>query len=416
MFSYDFKPGKDNLNRRLILLLTIFLVLSGFFVFNGFLEWDEGSFLMNAEHFSQGGENFEESRPAALSAMVSFLWIFTGESVAAARFLVLMFGAGTLILFHRLASREFDDPIYPTAVLALSPLMIYWSSRLYTDVPALFFLTASVLAYRKKKYLLSGALVSVAATFRYLFLVFAASITLSVLIEKRERIKDIVTGGLIGASPFLAYSWIGYGSPFSRIRMYVSRVSRWSDSGMLSAAVPNLVSLGQMLSGLIPVAALGWRNSPVLDRSLVFFYSVFMVLFSGNSFGRYWMAVLPVVILMAYRCENRKLFAAGSIIMLLSSGLALAGEYRTHQECSEPLHQALDYTSELEGDVVSDSWAVSGFVLDRKVHSTWTSYERLESEYGVEYAIVEEELDYLVLESFSSECRTYYVYSLDPAT
>lgn len=408
------KPSFDTreFNKRLVLTFLLFLTLTGLFVFNGYLEWDEGSFLMNAEVFAGEGENFENSRPAALSLLVSFIWQFTGESVPAARFMVMMFGAGSLMLFYRLADHEFEKPLIPTAVLALSPLMIYWSSRVYTDVPALFFLLGSLLAYRKDRLALSGIMVSLAATFRYIFLLFALGILAAALIDKRESIIEYCAGGLAGSVPFFSYSWMRYRGLFSRIRMYITRVSRWSDSGMFSATLPSLAAAGEMLSGLLPPAIVGWKKSPNVEKTALLAYSIFMIVFSGNTFTRYWLAVLPVVILMAYRGSDMKLFAAASAVMILFSGVSTVDAYQRHQSCMEPLNEALQYSSTLDGEIVSDNWAIAGYKIDGKVYSTWTSYEELNNDYGVEYAVVSENLDYPVLRSFPGDCRTYYVYDI----
>lgn len=395
-----------------LILLTVSLLISSFFVFNGALEWDEGSFLMNAEYFSGDDANFEESRPAALSFLISVIWMFTGESVAAARLLVMLFGAGASIIFYLIASKEFEEPLIPAAVFLFSPLLIYWSSRVYTDVPGLFLMLGALYAYRKKRFLASGILISLATTVRYIFFVFAAGMGISFLIDRRSYLKEYVAGGILGVIPFFTYSWLRYGSPVARIEMYIEKVSQWSGSGMFAATIPNLAALLSILSGLIPLVALGWRNSPLVDRAMIITYTLFMLLFSGNTFTRYWLAVLPLVILVAYRGSGKKLFAAGAALMILTSGVSIAADYQTNERCMEPLEEALDYTSNLEGKVVSDSWAASAYYLDRKVHSPWTSLDQLHRNYSVQYAVISEEKDYPVLEKFSGKCRDYYIYDI----
>lgn len=404
------------LDLRLLITSIIFLSISLFFVFNGALEWDEGSFLLNAENFSGDNSNFEESRPAAISYMIAAIWQVAGESVPAARALVLLFGLASIAVFYRLADEEFEEPVLPTAVMMLSPLMLYWSTRVYTDVPGLMFVLGSLLAYRRDRLLLSGALISLAGTFRYLFLVFAAGIFVSAALENREKVKEFIGGGFIGAAPFLLYSRIAYGSFLSRIRMYVTRVTAWSDSGLFSASLANLGSFATMLSGLLPLAALGWKDSPLIDKAMLVSYSVFMILFSGNTFNRYWLAALPFVVLMAYRGAGRRLFIVASAAMILISGGVMLDTYQTHQSCSQPLGQALEHASDLEGNFVSDSWAVAGYRLDSPVYSPWTSYEELHRNYSVNYAVVAGEKNYSVVESFPSDCRTYHIYNLSEKT
>jgi hypothetical protein len=137
-----------------------------------------------------------------------------------------------------------------------------------------------------------------------------------------------------------------------------------------------------------------------------------MLSFSGNYFQRYWLAVLPFFILASYRALDRRWFIAASAVMLVVSGHGVY-EASASQECQQPLEQSLDYVEDLEGDVVSDSWAVSGYILDRKVYSPYTDYEELRDQEGVRYAVVEDQSQYEELASFTSECRTYRVYDLE---
>ncbi|MBC5793097.1 MAG: glycosyltransferase family 39 protein [Nanohaloarchaea archaeon] len=401
-----------NINSRLLIILILFTLISGFFAFNGFLEWDEGSFLLNAEHFSGQEGNFEESRPAAISFIIAGIWTITGDSVLAARLAVMMFGIASILVFYRLAEREFDDPVLPTAFFGLAPLMLHWSARVYTDVPALLFILGSLYMYRKRNFLSAGILLSVAATFRYLFFIFALGMALAFVFDNRRGIINYIGGGFIGALPFMGYSLVEYGSPFSKVVMYVTRVTKWSSSGMFAATIPSIMSMISVLSTLLPATAYGWRDSPIVEKSMLLSYTLFMLLFSGNSFQRYWLASLPFVILIAYRGLDRNLFIAVSSLMILTSGIAVTANYNTHNECGEPLHQALDYAEGLEGSIVTDNWAIAGFELDRSVYSPWKSLQDLNAEENASFAVMSSEKDYKIVKSFENSCINYRIYNL----
>lgn len=389
------------------------MVLTTFLVFNGALEWDEGSFLQNSEFLVGEGQNFEESRPAAISYAITLIWQITGESTFAARALIVLFGIATVMLFHRIASEEFEEPLLATSVFGLSPLMIYWSSKVYTDVPALLLVLAGLYAYRKKNYLASGVLMSLASTIRYLFFVFAVGMGFAYLIEHREKIVNYIAGGYLGALPFMIYSIIEYGNPFSKVIMYLTRVSKWSSSGLFAATISSTLSGVYMLSALIPAAYTGWDETPLIEKSMLLTYTLFMLLISGNSFQRYWLAVLPIMILIAYRGLNRDKFMVVSVVMILISAHGVGANYQMQQECSKPLDQALDFVSDYEeGGVVTDSWAVGGYKLDREVYSPWTDYDTLRRDHGVNYAVTSEKKEYELMKSFSNSCITYYVYDL----
>ncbi len=402
----------EKLDSRLLIILIVFTLISGFFAFNGFLEWDEGSFLLNAEHFSGQEGNFEESRPAAISLIISGIWNMTGESVLAARLAVMVFGIASILVFYRIAEREFEDPILPTAFFGLAPLMLHWSARVYTDVPALLFILGSLYMYKKKNFLYAGILMSVAATFRYLFFMFAFGMAFAFLLNNKKKILNYIGGGLIGALPFMAYSFLEYGSPFSKVVMYVTRVTKWSSSGLFAATGASILSMISMLSTLLPAAAYGWKKSPSVEKFMLVSYTLFMLLFSGNSFQRYWLASLPFVLLMAYRGLDRKMFIVASSVMILTSGLAVTSNYTTHNKCAQPLHQTLDHTKDLKGDIVSHNWAVAGFELDRTVHSPWKSLQKLHEEENASFAVLRSERDYEIVESYGNSCITYSIYNL----
>lgn len=408
-----FEPGKFF---EIRFLLAVFILLTSFIAYSAALEWDEGSFLMNAEHFSGDSSNFEESRPAALSYAVSGIWLLTGESTFAARFIVVLAGVGCIIVFHRIASEEFDEPFPLTAVFALSPLLMYWSAHVYTDVPALLFLLGSFYMFQEDRHFLSGVLVSLSATVRYIFLVFAIGLGIGYILEKGNKLSNLIAGGLAGSAPFLLYSRIYYDGFFTRLMMYLTRVSRWSDSGFMASVVPGLKSGVYALSGLIPALYPGWRKTSLTLKSMMISYTVFIVFMSGNSYSRYWLAIVPFLLLIAYRGLDRRIFYIASALMIITSGYGVVMDGMNHQRCEAPLENALDYSSELEGKFVSDSWAIAGYRLDQPVMSPWKDLSDLRDEDGVSYAVLSSEEPYEVLNSFSNDCRSYYVYNLEQPT
>lgn len=394
------------------LLLLVFILLTSSIGYSVFLEWDEGSFLQNAEYFSGDSTNFEESRPATLSYLISALWVFTGESTFAARLLVTFFGVGCILIFYRIAQKEFEDPLPVTAIFAFSPLMLYWSAHVYTDVPALMLLLGSFYFYRKSRHFSAGFLASLAATVRYIFLVFAIGMGLGYIIQNRERLIELTAGGFAGSLPLLFYSKIYYEGFFARIVMYLTRVSKWSDSGMFASVIPGIQSGFYTLSAMIPAVYPGWKNTSVVEKSMIIAYSVFIVFISGNSYPRYWLAITPFMLLIAYRGLDRRLFYVASAIMIITSGTVVLGDGLNHQSCGPPLQDAFNYSTQLEGEFVSDSWAIGGYYLDQPVSSPWKDLDKLRDEHGVDYAVMSSEEPYKVLQSFSNNCRTYYVYNL----
>lgn len=413
MFS-PLSRARERPRITLSIILAVFLILTTTGAYIAALEWDEGSFLLNAEYIQGTDENFEESRPHTISYLVAGIWMFTGENTFTARLFIVLFGAATILMFYYIAGQEFENPLPVTAAFAFTPLLLYWSFHVYTDVIALFFVLASYYLFRKKKHLFAGILMSVAVTVRYVFLVFAVGMVVGYLIEHRDALPSYAVGGIVGALPFFTYSYIGYGGVFSRIRMYVTRVSEWSGSEPFAATIGSTASAVMMLSTLIPAAYTGWQDTPMVEKSMVLVYTAFFLFISGNSFPRYWLAVVPFLLLMSYRglADRRVLFVLAVAGMILVSGISVGTTFTTLQTCSDPFNDAIDHVKELDGIVVSDRWAITGYLLDRTVYSPWTDYETLRDEEGVRYAVTTDDLPYQKEATYGNMCRTYHVYDL----
>lgn len=402
-------------HRVLATILLLFLLITTTGAYMGALEWDEGSFLLNAEYLQGTDVNFEESRPHTLSYLIAGIWSITGESTFAARLLIVLFGVAAVFLFYRITAREFANPVPLVAAFAFTPLLLYWSFHAYTDVPALFLVLLSYYLYREDRHLFAGVVMAVAVTVRYVFFPFAAGMAIGYLIERRNDLVPYSIGGVLGASPFFMYSYTLYGGLFSRIRMYVTRVSEWSGSAPFAATADSTVSAMVMLSTLLPAAATGWRNTSAVEKSMVLAYAAFFLFVSGNAFGRYWLAVVPFLLLMAYRGlrHRRNLFFLAVAVMVAVSGVGVGTTAMNLQLCADPYRDAVDYVADQEAAVVvSDQWAVTGYVFDGRVYSPFTDYETLRDEQNVTHVVTRNELPYPQESSFSNRCWTYYVYRL----
>jgi hypothetical protein len=142
-------------------------------------------------------------------------------------------------------------------------------------------------------------------------------------------------------------------------------------------------------------------------------YSAFFLFVSGNAFSRYWLPVIPFLLLMAYRGLDRSWFLAAAGVMIAVGGISVGGSMLATQPCQAPLMDALEYTrNETDGAVASDSWAITGYLLDRPVYAPWTDYTTLRNRYGVHHAVTGEQLPYRQRATFSNSCQTYHVYAI----
>ncbi len=403
-----------NPKKSLVLLLTIFLVVSAYIGYTAYLEWDEGSFLMNSRNIAGDTVNSEPSRPMALSFLISFIWKFTGESILFARLLTTVFGLGCIALFYSICNEKFEDPIIPTLVFSLSPLILFWSSQVMTDIPGLFFLLSAYYFYLKRNDFMTGISISFAITFRYIYSIFAVPFFIAYLLD-REDIKDVLFyagGGILGAMPFFIYSFISHGGPLEKAFLYIGNVSEWSGASLFASTWENLVKMIQVFFALIPGVLKGRRETGSLEKITVVFYSLFILLFVGMSFYRYWVPMIPFVIIIAYKGLDKKHFLVFSAIFLVVSGNLVYEEYQERKYCYQEFMEGIEYLKEFDGGVVSDRWSITGYMLEQKVLSPYKDYELFKNR-GMEYIFTTEKLDYPVKESFRGDVCTYYVYQLE---
>ncbi|MFB6203865.1 MAG: ArnT family glycosyltransferase [Candidatus Nanohaloarchaea archaeon] len=394
-------------------IVLLFLTISLAGLATAPLRWDEGSFMGNAEALlGTDTHNFEENRPIALSAAIAAIWTLTGESTFTARLVISLSGLAAVYLFYLTArSEDLESPLV-VAGMALSPLFLYWSFHAYSDIPALALMLGSLYFYTRDRHLYAGGLMALATTFRYVYAVLGAGMLLGYLYSKREQALRYVAGGLLGSIPFLGYSTWKYGGPLQKTLLYINRVSRWSDSELFAETLANLKAGWTAVSVLGLAGIAGWRESRPHERGMLLLYSVFVLVYAGNSFTRYWLPALPLLVLISARKFDRRQLLVILLATFAVSGMSIAGQLEREYRCAGPFSKAMDHVSGLEGEVVSDRWAEAGYLLDREVHGTWTGYGRLHSKYGVDYAVVREELNYSEVFSASSPCGTYHIYEL----
>ena len=84
------------------------------------------------------------------------------------------------------------------------------------EIPAAFFSFLAVYMFIRNKILVSGILIGLASLTKFTHLIFILAILVVISMRGRilRRSGTFLLGFLMIFSPFLIYSWIGYGNPF----------------------------------------------------------------------------------------------------------------------------------------------------------------------------------------------------------
>src|SRR3989344_1820466 len=208
--------------KRDALVFAAFAIIVLFLIQSYSLHWDEGAFLQNAETFIGDTANTEPGRPFLLSLLIAQVWRFTGESTEAARAVVLLFGLATIGVFYLISKKESRDYFPLFAAFAFAPLLLFWSFRVYTDVPGLFFVLASLYAYKKNRHIESGLFIALATIMRIAYGAFGVGALLAYIIQRDRNVRLYIIGGLMGLAVEFLYGAAVYGDPLGHIYAYIS--------------------------------------------------------------------------------------------------------------------------------------------------------------------------------------------------
>ncbi len=399
----------DKRNRIVLLVLVVFVFFAAISAYTTVLGWDEGSYLMNAQYFIGEGENVAFEWPFFTPGLVAAAWLITGESVIVGRFISILFGGTALVAFYMICKDRFDSPIYPFGLLALAPLFVFWSSQIMTEAAAFLFLFLSLYFLERKRPLVAGVLMGITASIRYVFVIFGLAFLVSYIVRKDRETWKYVVGALLGAIPFFIYSHVWHGGVFSIVIDYISSDAPWS--GFLSQFVTdNTKKFFILYIPLLPAVVLGWKRSPVVDKLSVLMYSVFLVLFVGVSYYRYWLPVMPFMVMIAYRGLDKRKFVALGLVFVAISGFVVYDYAQERTLCRDELYEAHEFLMGHEGAVVSTvHWTITGYRVDREVYAPWQDYESFK-EYNVTHILTDGGLDYPV-EAHYPNCG-YRVYRL----
>ncbi len=392
-----------------LFLAIVFVTFAVILAHTTALGWDEGSYLMNAQYFRGEGENISSGWPFFTPGFVALAWNITGESIIVGRLISVVFGLLALLVLYKLCEEKFDSPLYPFAVFALAPLFIFWSSQIMTETAAFFFLFSGLYALHKDRHLVAGILMGLTATVRYMFILFGIVVLVNYLINKNKEVWKYTIGGVLGILPFMIYSHIWHRGAFSIILDYVSSDASWS--GFLSPAISeNIKKFIFLYVPFLPLLSLGWKKSPRIERLFVVVYSLFLLFFVRVSYYRYWLPVMPFIIMIAYRGTNKKKFLAAGLVFLTLSCFIVYDYNQRRGTCRDELYEAHEFLMGKEGAVVSSvHWTITAYRVDRRVFSPWEDYEYMKR-YNVTHILTDEELNYTEEASYP-ECG-YKIYRL----
>jgi|GEM_PF-2040558 4-amino-4-deoxy-L-arabinose transferase-like glycosyltransferase len=422
--------GKESLENKkvmkirqeviLLLVLIVFSVVM-LFVLNHLapnLLWDETVYLGNARsHISQS--NFtEDFRYPLLEYLVAFVWVFTGESILAAKLLVILISTASVLVLYLISKRFFDwkTSLLLSFLFAASPLILFWGGKVYTDVPSMFFIllcfylllkSSEAGSPRKRVFWLALAALSIDLAFllRFTAGLFALCVFIYLVFKKQAKSAIIFAlFALIFLTPWLAYNQMHYQNPIWDLEEQFRVVGEWTSWEPISKQVANLfiynnwAVLGLFFAGVFALfyAWLRKRSSankkiPHDSYILVLIYVllsfVYYLFFVKLKDARYYISFLPFIFILAFfgldflkkRFPERKKWAFMTILVLLivlqvvfCTVLIKKSQEIYLCEVNHPIMQSIDYLKDMNPKaVLGNAWPWYGYHLNVKVASLW---------------------------------------------
>jgi hypothetical protein len=406
-----------------VLLLFIFSVLLYLAVSYSFLLWDENAYLGNARSHIGVSRYTEDFRFPLLEYLIAFVWLFTGESVLAARILAIAFSIGAIFISYLLFKQYFKEklvlsPLILTVFLATNILILYWGFRVYPDIAGLFFMMLSAYLVLKKKPAPAGIAATLAFLARFPNALFGISAGIYYL-AKRDIKSALVfsLGAIATAFPWLIYNLLVYGNPFWDLADMFVKVGEYTYWEPVSLQLLNLLRVMNVFVLLLPFGIyFMWKDRKKKINYLLLTYAFFFVayyfLLVNLKLDRYLIGILPFFYLIGYYGlvrikKHRHLIMLLLLFHIIFSAWGLTSQLR-NLECAEggAISLAVDYLKDLPYEnktVISNSWPWFGYLLNANISSTWTSdIDFLIDWYGQSYFVIIEqgglEFDISVLE------------------
>ncbi len=210
---------------KIHLILLAFLLVSIVHMITRFhfILWDEAVYIGIGKFlFSSGSVGlFEVIRPLGLPMILGMLWFFGAGNVVVYDVLITLFSLGNIYLVYLIAKGMFGERegLVSAAILAITPVFLYNSFRIMTEIPSAFFVLFAVYLYTEKRPISSGISAGLAVMFKFtngiLFPVIIVLMFLESYKSPKKMIKNILfllVGFSVIISPYLFSNQYYYGN------------------------------------------------------------------------------------------------------------------------------------------------------------------------------------------------------------
>jgi len=209
------------MNKKIFLVLIFSLIARIiYFVYEQTIWWDAAVYLsMGKFIFSSGALGFwEPIRPLLWPFILGYGWWIGINPIIWGHIFSTLFSLGIIYLVYLIGKKLYNEEIgiLSSVLISFTWIFFFFNARLYTEIPAVFFMLLAVYCFLEEKNLLSGFFLGLAVMSK-----FPAGLLLIILLifswKKIKNILELIIGSLVIIGPYLAFNYFYYGEPFSII-------------------------------------------------------------------------------------------------------------------------------------------------------------------------------------------------------
>lgn len=160
----------------IIIGIYIFIYILHLLLKFHFVLWDEAVYIGIGKYLYSFGHVglWESIRPLGLPLLLGLPWKLGLDAVISARLIEMLFSAGTIILVYMVSRKIFAGSkhekfiaLSSAFIYAITPLFVYNSFRVMSEIPSTFFVLLAVYFFVDRKLVLAGTATSLAFLFKY---------------------------------------------------------------------------------------------------------------------------------------------------------------------------------------------------------------------------------------------------------
>ncbi len=179
-------------NKEIFLIILFFIILQVYF-FSGFsyVSWDESVYIGMAKHIYSFGKVglWEDLRPWALPLFIGPFWKLGVNIITFSKAVILVFSCLAIYLVYRLGKEIFDKKtgLLASTILSITPVFFFYSTKILTEIPSVFFALLSTYLFAKKRFFYSGLFAGISFLTKFPQIILAVLFVISLLIFRSNK-------------------------------------------------------------------------------------------------------------------------------------------------------------------------------------------------------------------------------------